>query len=226
MSSPHGSPAAEDSIALVVSEQWFDEICEQVGSLHAVLQALTRLPGFDRPHTLVSEAIDNCGDLQTLLNQVPVWGGWAGSAIRFSQHAVSQTEVTEPDAACETYDDVEDVVPLIDAGCLEERCGRDVDEMIRMLRQFRERAEGDVRQLELLSIGHDWTRLARLAGMLKNSATRVSAVRVVADAAALQGAARVGCRHDVEHALHAIREDLNRCGEQAEEWRTSLTGVC
>jgi hypothetical protein len=46
---------------------------------------------------------------------------------------------------------------------------------------------------------------------------------MVVDAAALQGAARVGCRNDVDLALDALRADLRACTQQIEDWL--VTGI-
>jgi hypothetical protein len=220
--------SSEDhSVAIVVSDHWLDEFCEHVGSLCAVLQALTRIQGNDRPHTLVTEALDNCATLQDLLNHIPVWGGRVcpppsgndrSGAFEPVQREPQSFDGPQGDSFPEFATDEELSLPAIDAAGLEECCGPEIERMIRLVRNFRERAEGDVRQLELLSIGREWTRLSRLAGLLKSSAAQVSAARVVVDAAALEGAARVGCRNDVELALDALKSDLHACSQQVETW--------
>lgn len=223
--------APEETLAIVVNEHWLDQFCEQVGSLCAVLQSLSRIPGHDRPHTLAREALDNCAALQDLLNAIPVWGGQVSSAAPLANWKPTATAHTsaewdEEPAVHELGDSYPefsiaeeiDQLPAIDQNLLEENCQHDADEMRQVLQRFCQRSEGDLRQLEMLSVGHDWMRLSRLAGVLKDSAARVSASRIVVDAAALQGAARIGCRNDADLALDALRADLRECVKQVEDW--------
>jgi|GEM_PF-4243134 len=220
---------AQDSVSVVVSDQWLDEFCEQVGSLCAVMQALSRIQGNDRPHTLVAEALDNCGALQDLLNVIPVWGGYVAATPRDSHAAyLSDTLLGDErqslgDSDSEYAAIEETSLPVLDPSWLTEWGSESTEQIIRRVQNFQERADGDVRQLELLSIGSDWPRLSRLAGVLKTSAGHVSAARIVVDAAALQGAARAACRGDVELALDALKTDLRACAAQVEEWLS--TGV-
>lgn len=235
----------EDSLAIVVSEHWLDQFCEHVGSLCAVLQALSRIPGHDRPHTLASEALENCASLQDLLNAIPVWGGAAATATPVSGWLSRQTQrqtigktvphgnasdvaVTSDlgDSFPEFVSASDDQLPAINEQALEEICRHDPEEMRNVLQRFCQRSEGDLRQLEMLSVGHDWIRLSRLAGVLKDSAARVWASRIVVDAAALQGAARIGCRNDVDLALGALRSDLRDCVKQAEAYWQTETPRC
>ena len=123
------------------------------------------------------------------------------------------------DSYPEIAHEVSDSLPTVDKNQLEERCQNDRNVALNLLQKFRFRAEGDLRELELLSVGHDWLRLARLAGVLKDAASNVSAYRIVVDAAALQGAARIGCRNDVDLALDALRADLRDCSAQLAEWQ-------
>jgi hypothetical protein len=215
-----------DSLAVLVSEQWLDEFCEHVGSLCAVLQAVAR----GGSHELISEALENCAQLQDLLNVIPVWAG------PVSHPSVNRSSVLPDRSECPRTDapfspswalgdcfpelaiDDELTLPSVDRSRLEESYGSNAEEMLARLQRFRWRADGDLRQLELLSIGHDWMRLSRLAGALKDAAARVSAYRIVVDAAALQGAARVGCRNDVELALEALRSDLTECAREVDRW--------
>lgn len=226
--------SVDHSVAVVVSDHWLDDFTEHAGSLCAVLQALSRVQGNDRPHTLVTEALDNCATLQDLLNHIPVWGGRVGPMVSESCQTVDQSPVrfeleqfalSQGDSFPEFAHEEEQSLPVIDAAGLEECCGPDVDRMLRQVRNFRDRTEGDIRQLEMLSIGREWSRLSRLAGMLKTSAAQVSAVRIVVDAAALQGAARVGCRNDVDLALEALKADLRACSQQVESWLAAGTLV-
>lgn len=234
--------APEDSLAIVVNEQWLDQFCEQVGSLCAVLQSLSKIPGHDRPHTLAREALDNCASLQDLLNAIPVWGGQVSAAVPAVQWNPSTAERPvsgwNPSAGETPIDDLlselgdnfpeidhhpDDQLPSVDHEALHDLYQQPLEETRQLLQRFCERSEGDLRQLELLSVGHDWTRLSRLAGVLKDSAAHVSAARIVVDAAALQGAARVGCRNDVELALGALRADLRDCVHQVETWCATET---
>lgn len=234
--------ASENSLAIVVSEHWLDQFCEQVGSLCAVLQSLSKIPGHDRPHTLASEALENCAALQDLLNAIPVWGGHVAPAISAvgwhsarqdhrSSGSTSPDHVIKSDSMTNELGDSfpeivfleEDQLPAVDQLALKESCGLNAAEMRQVLQRFCQRSDGDLRQLELLSVGHDWTRLARLAGVLKVAAAHVSAAKIVVDAAALQGAARAGCRNDVDLALNALRADLRDCVRQVEAWRLAET---
>lgn len=227
----------EETLSVLVTDQWVDDFCEHVGSLCAVLQALLRVEGTDRPPALILEALNDCASLQQLLNAIPVWGGQivshsARSAITAGRVASPPKVATTPSAVLtdlsvsslgDSFPELagvqDDALPAVDQSSLEERCQHDVDDMLNLLRNFRFRAEGDLRELELLSVGHDWSRLSRLAGVLKDSAGQVSAYRIVVDAAALQGAARIGCRNDVDLALDALRTDLRACAVQVEEWQ-------
>lgn len=226
----------EHSLAVAVTDHWLDEFCEHVGSLGAILQVLSGLDDH-RPHTLVAEAMYNCTLLQSLLNRIPVSGGHVSVHSQAEFHVAtsnsSQSEVEEPsqselsscwvplpqgDSFPEFEANLDEQLPDIDATRLEEHWGHDADRLHDALRRFRDRAEGDLRELQMLSVGHDWTRLSRLAGALKDAAALVSATRVVVDAAALQCAARGGCRNDVDVALDALKADLRACAKQVDEW--------
>ncbi len=227
----------EHSLAVVVSEHWLDEFCEHVGSLSAVLQALSKLED-RRPHTLVSEALDNCAALQDLMNFIPVWSGPVPAQVQTS-HAPASTlpqplkpqrndeafscEWSSPwvplgDSFPEFQHKDEDQLPVVDREQLEENWNHDAEQAVQVLQKFRHRADADLRELQLLSVGRDWTRLSRLAGALKDAAVHVSATRIVVDAAALQGAARIGCRNDVDLALDALKADLRACAKLVDEW--------
>lgn len=229
----------EEAFGVLVTDQWVDEFCEHVGSLCAVLQALSRVEGTDRPPALIVEALNDCATLQDLLNAIPIWGGPVASGSAALPYIAAGHVVTPPKTMPSQVVDLSDVIasdmgdsfpefrveqddtlPAVDKSRLEERCLYDAEVMLNLLQQFRLRAEGDVRELELLSVGHDWTRLSRLAGVLKNAAGQVSADRIVVDAAALQGAARIGCRNDVDLALDALRADLRACASLVAEWQS------
>ncbi|MFO0919783.1 MAG: hypothetical protein U0872_15905 [Planctomycetaceae bacterium] len=82
------------------------------------------------------------------------------------------------------------------------------------LQSFHRQALGDLQEIELLTIGRDWFRVARLAAGLKSAAAHVSAYRLVADAAALEAAAQAGRHHDIDLALDALRADLRACARE------------
>lgn len=236
MSPVNETSSSGNFLSVRVTEEWLNDFSEQVGSLVVVLTALSKLDDF-RPHTLVSEALDNCAALQELLNTLPVSGGQvpallvAAAAHQWQQPEIGQIdgpvqpELSSPwvplalgDSFPEFQANQEDELPAIDAVRLEEKWNHDVARVLEAVQRFRARAEGDLRELQMLSVGHDWARLARLAGVLKDAAVQVSATRIVVDAAALEAAARVGCRHDVDLTLDALKADLRACTKQADEW--------
>jgi hypothetical protein len=228
--------SSEASLAVVVEEHWLDTFCEHVGSLSAVLQALSKLDDH-RPHTLVSEALENCSALQDLMNVIPVWGGAMPACGRA---AASEARVPSPKAKSDEPADCdwlspwvplplgdsfpelqhcdEEQLPVVNREQLEAHWDHNRDQAVQVLQRFRHRADADLRELQLLSVGRDWTRLSRLACALKDAAAHVSATRIFVDAAALQGAARVGCRNDVDLALDALKADLRACAKLVDEW--------
>lgn len=228
--------AQQEGVAVLVSDHWVNDFCDHVGSLSAVLQALSRVEGTDRPPALILEALDDCSALQKLLNAIPVWGGHVHLSTLREPITAGRVPNTNHDVAAHAQEDSSDDVgdnfpeitaepidtlPAVDQISLEERCQNDVNCMVDLLERFRFRAEGDLRELELLSVGHDWNRLSRMAGVLKDAAGNVSAYRIVVDAAALQGAARIGCRNDVDLALDALRADVKDCSRQIAEWQAN-----
>jgi HPt (histidine-containing phosphotransfer) domain-containing protein len=227
-------PSHENMLAVVVSEHWLDAFCEQVGSLSAVLQALAKLNDH-RPHTLVAEALDTCAALQDLMNVIPVWSGPVPPQAQAAHAPVSAGAPPSDEAfTCdwsspwvplplgdsfpEFQHRDEDQLPVVDRAQLAGNWDHDAEQAVQLLQNFRQRADADLRELQLLSVGRDWTRLSRLAGALKDAAAHVSATRIVVDAAALQGAARIGCRHDVDLALDALKADVRACAKLVDEW--------
>jgi hypothetical protein len=228
----HPQTTAAESLAVLVSDLWLDEFCEHVGSLCAALKALSRTTNDEGPSEFVADALEHCESLQKLLNTIPVWAGFVPPFVvestgeRDASRGPSKfRRCVQPHPPFDVLGDSfpefasadEEPLVSIDKERLEERFEYDVTHMVDVLQKFRIRADGDLRQLELLSVGHDWTRLARLAGALKDAAAHVSAYRIVVDAAALQGAARVGCRNDVDLALDALRADLRDCARHVDE---------
>ena len=144
----------EETLSVLVTDHWVDDFCEHVGSLCAVLQALLRVEGTDRPPALILEALKDCASLQDLLNAIPVWGGQvvshsARSAITAGRVAHSPRVATPPSAVLanlnvsslgDSFPELaavqDDALPAVDQGSLEERCQHDVDDMLKLLRKF------------------------------------------------------------------------------------------
>ncbi len=221
---PHVTSSAETSSHLnheqfvVVPEIWMDECCGQVGLLHTLLRVLS---GMDLPgeaHGLVADALNCCDNLQELLNSVPLADSHSGSlppATSEINHSFDVETPFQPELAGDNFPvfamEEDDQVPSFG----EDRIfAEDDQEPSVRLHEFHQQALGDLQEIELLSIGRDWFRVARLASGLKSAAAHVSAYRIVADAAALEAAAHAGRHHDIDLALDALRADLRACARE------------
>lgn len=213
---------AEHEQLIAIPEIWLDECCGQVGLLHTLLNVLSGIEQAEETRGLIVDALDCCDSLRQLLNSIPVSAS-AGVAATTQATGSATSKMFEriieipfePEMSGDNFPvftmEIEDELPSFAEDRFE---FEDESSQWDRLNQFHKQALGDLQELELLSIGHNWSRIARLAAGLKAAATHVSAYRLIVDAAALEAAAQAGQHHDVDLALEALRADLRACSRQ------------
>jgi HPt (histidine-containing phosphotransfer) domain-containing protein len=100
---------------------------------------------------------------------------------------------------------------IIDIGTLEHRCMGQQTIVLRVLGRFRDTMPPQV--LEMRRMVHDGnlSPLADMAHGIKGAAASIAAERLRAAAEELETRAKLGCRDDIQTALHVLDEELDAC---------------